>query len=235
MNTRTIDAALAAVVVAGGGGERFGQGDKLLAPLGGVPVLVHSLRKFTQFCPDKHIAVAARPESLDTFRDLLRRHLPAHEFLYVEGGRTRSESARNALLALPDTAELVAVHDAARPLVSPEMIERCFAVCRERGAAVLARRSTDTIKTVRGPELRVLSTVDRSTAWQVETPQVFPRLALLAAYHAALAAGAPLTDDAGAMELAGHPVFLVENPCPNLKITFPSDLILAEALHSLKK
>lgn len=233
MNTGIIDGALAAVIVAGGGGERFGQGDKLLAPLRGVPVIVHSLRKFAQFCPDGQIAVALRPETAATVRELVGRHLPGHAFLYVEGGRTRAESALNALEALPDTALLVAVHDAARPLVSPAMIGRCFAVCRERGAAVLARRATDTIKTVRGPELQVGATIDRAAAWQVETPQVFPRLPLLAAYRAALAAGAALTDDAGAMERAGHPVFLVEDPLPNLKLTFPHDLALAEALLAL--
>jgi len=146
----------------------------------------------------------------------------------VVGGASRSESVRNALAAAPE-AEIAVVHDAARPLLTAQLVERCIAAIHAPGVtgAVAAAPVTDTIKEADGAG-RVLRTLDRSALWSIQTPQVFwaePLRAALAADAATLAAA---TDDAGLVEAAGGTVAIVEAPAANLKVTTALDLRLAE-------
>jgi 2-C-methyl-D-erythritol 4-phosphate cytidylyltransferase len=152
----------------------------------------------------------------------------------VVGGASRSESVRNALAAVPD-AEVAVVHDAARPLVTAELVERCIAAIHAPGVtgAVAAAPVTDTIKEADGAG-RVLRTLDRGTLWSIQTPQAFwaqPLRDALAVDAATLAAA---TDDAGLVEAAGGTIAIVEAPRENLKVTTPLDLHVAQLLLSAR-
>jgi 2-C-methyl-D-erythritol 4-phosphate cytidylyltransferase len=146
----------------------------------------------------------------------------------VAGGASRSESVRNALAVAPD-ADIVVIHDAARPLVTEELVRRCIAEV-ESGAdgAVAAAPVTDTIKEA-DSERRVLRTLDRSVLWAIQTPQAFRADALRDAMDAEPEALAAATDDAALIEAAGGSVRVVEAPVENFKVTWPIDLARAEA------
>lgn len=222
---------LALVFAAGGSSRRFGNGDKLFAQLNGEPVFLHALRALLP-CVRAGYAVMAVPETKrDKFIEALRQHFPeALKVLrFAPGGETRTQSVRNALAALPEDAEIVAVHDAARPLITAEALADCVRACRICGGAVSARRASDTIKETDDNGI-VIRTLPRGNLWTVQTPQVF-RLPLLR--NACLAAekqGGTFTDDASLVEtFTRAKVHLVENRTENIKITYPGDLLFAEA------
>lgn len=148
----------------------------------------------------------------------------------VVGGASRSESVRNALAAAPE-AEIAVVHDAARPLLTADLVERCVAAIHAPGVtgATAAAPVTDTIKEADGSG-RVLRTLDRGALWSIQTPQVFWAAPLRAALDVGADALAAATDDAGLVEAAGGTVAIVEAPRDNLKVTTPLDLALAELL-----
>lgn len=156
----------------------------------------------------------------------------------VAGGAERSHSVRAALAAAEAGAdEAVIVHDAARPLATPELFSRALDELAARGcdAVVAAARVTDTIKRVEGDESRVVETLDRSTLWAIQTPQVFRQSALAAALAAPDDVLATATDDAGLVERAGGRVHVIESPAENLKVTTATDLRLAEILLSERR
>lgn len=161
---------------------------------------------------------------------------PGHEVPpdRVPGGASRSASVRAALAAVPE-AEVVVVHDAARPLLTRDLVERCLAALLEGDAdgVIAAARVTDTIKEA-GDRGRVVRTLDRSVLWAVQTPQVFRAETLRRALDVDDAALARATDDASLVESAGGSIAVVEAPRENLKVTTPEDLRLAEALLSLR-
>jgi len=150
----------------------------------------------------------------------------------VRGGASRSQSVRNALDAAPE-AEIAVVHDAARPLLTADLVERCIAAIHAPGVtgAVAAAPVTDTIKEADGSG-RVLRTLDRGSLWSIQTPQVFWAAPLRAALATDAATLAAATDDAGLVEAAGGTVAIVEAPRENLKVTTALDLRLAELLLS---
>lgn len=154
--------------------------------------------------------------------------LEGHET--VVGGASRSESVRKGLAAAPD-AEIAVVHDAARPLVTAELVERCVAAIHAPGVdgAVAAAPVADTIKEADGSG-RVLQTLDRGALWAIQTPQVFWAEALRRALDVDAATLAAATDDAGLVEAAGGTVAIVESPHENPKVTTPLDLRVAETL-----
>ena len=163
----------------------------------------------------------------------LRLPLPLR-IIWTRGGIERQDSVANALEALPPAVEFVFLHDAARPLIGAAQIRRLASQAQKHGSAVLAHRTTDTLKEI--PEDRapmgplVLRTLVRDRLWAMETPQVFRRAEIAAAYATVQKANRRVTDDAQAMELAGQPVFLQENGEPNPKLTAPRDLAFAEFL-----
>ncbi len=211
-------------VPAAGSGTRMGGVRKPYLMLGREPVLVHALRPF--LADDRVVAVVvalseadacAPPEWLMGLDPRVR---------VVAGGATRAESVRNALGALPDDLDVVAVHDAARPLVTPEVVARCIDVAAGGEGAVAGCPAVDTMKEV--DELGyVAGTPQRSRLWHAHTPQVFPAEALRRAYGSGLEGA---TDDASLVERTGLPVRMIDGGPVNLKVTRPSDLTLAEAV-----
>ncbi len=216
------------IILAGGGnGSRFGGKNKLLESLDGVPVFIHSLRNFLPLAPPSQSVLVLPETVIPEFERALGKYLPEEPVTIIPGGDHRMGSVVNGLEAMPPEVEFVAVHDAARPLASPELLLQCLDACKKYGGGVAAKPVSDTVKLCNQNNF-VLETVDRSSLWTVETPQVFPKKKLLAAYRKAIQDSLEFTDDAGIMENAGEPVFLVDNPAPNLKITYPRDLALAE-------
>jgi 2-C-methyl-D-erythritol 4-phosphate cytidylyltransferase len=216
---------VAVLVPAAGAGVRLGPGGpKALRLLDGEPLLVHAVRRVAAAPSVRMIVVAAPPADVDAVRELLR---PVARVLVVAGGGERQESVAIALAAVPDEVGIVLVHDAARALTPPELIESVAAAVRGGLPAVIpVLPVVDTIKEV-GSGGVVHGTVDRSLLRSVQTPQGF-RHDVLAAAHAA--ASDPLTDDAGLVEKAGVAVTCVPGSDLALKITRPLDLVLAEAL-----
>ncbi|MFI9642809.1 2-C-methyl-D-erythritol 4-phosphate cytidylyltransferase [Micromonospora sp. NPDC051925] len=216
---------VAVLVPAAGAGVRLGPGGpKALRLLGGEPLLVHAVRRIAA-APSVHTVVVAAPAAeVDAVRRLLA---PVAPVLVVAGGAERQASVANALAAVPPGPGIVLVHDAARALTPPALVEAVAAAVRAGHDAVIpVLPVVDTIKEVDGDGV-VLGTVDRSALRAVQTPQGFRR-EVLAAAHAA--AGDPLTDDAGLVEKQGVPVFCVPGSEYALKVTRPFDLALAEQL-----
>jgi 2-C-methyl-D-erythritol 4-phosphate cytidylyltransferase len=216
-----------ALLVAAGRGERLGaEGPKAFVMLAGLPMLEWSVEALRAVPAVRRIVVALPPEA----------EAPAGT-VGVAGGAARSHSVRAALDASgegPDD-EAVIVHDAARPLATPELFERALdaLAARDCDAIVAAARVTDTIKRVEpGGDLRVWETLDRGALWAVQTPQVFRRAALARALAQPDEVLAAATDDAGLVEQAGGRVHLIESPAENLKVTTPADLRLAEMILS---
>jgi 2-C-methyl-D-erythritol 4-phosphate cytidylyltransferase len=147
----------------------------------------------------------------------------------VEGGAERFESVANALARVPADVELVAVHDAVRPLGTPALVDAVFAAAAEHGAALPAVPVADTLKRVDAAN-RVTGTTPRTGLWQAQTPQVFRRDWLLDAYARRAAVPQPVTDDAQLVEAAGYPVVVVPGAATNFKITTKDDLALAELI-----
>ena len=220
---------VAVLVPAAGAGLRLGPGGpKALRLLAGEPLLVHAIRRVAASPSVRVIVVAAPAAEVEAVRDLLA---PVAPVTVVAGGGERQESVALALAAVPADVPIVLVHDAARALTPPELIESVAAAVRAGHPAVIpVLPVVDTIKEVApagaGFET-VLGTVDRAVLRSVQTPQGF-RHDVLAAAHAA--ASDPLTDDAGLVEKAGLPVTCVPGSDLALKITRPLDLVLAEAL-----
>lgn len=214
------------ILPAAGSGSRFGAPvNKIFQPLAGKEVFLWTLERFAGRPDVCQILLVVSPA--DAAR-MARRHGPALAAMNVtcvEGGATRSDSVRNALARLSAAAELVCVHDAVRPCVRSELIDAVFARAARTGAAILAEPLAPTIKEV-DPAGRILRTVPREALWAAQTPQVFRRDWLLAAY----ADGAQATDDAQLVQALGHDVFVVPGEPRNIKITTPGDLAMAEAL-----
>ena len=215
---------LALLIAAAGSSQRFGQGNKLLQDLRGMPVFCHTVRNFlSAISPGVCFLITPAAEQ-STFAQLLQIHLPAlsARVQCLPGGATRAASVLAGLQAVPESCGYIAIQDAARPFSSAELLLRCLASARQYGSGVAAHRMADTIKVVREDNL-VSHTLDRRQLWGTETPQVFARELLLQAYHTA-DQSLSATDEAQLLEHSGMPVHLVENTCPNPKITLAGDL-----------
>lgn len=218
----------AAVVPAAGSSRRMAGGDKLLMPLGDTPVLVHTLRALDN-CPYiAEIVVVTRSDLIVPIGQLCRDGAFAKVTKVVTGGETRTQSVLAGIGEVSPEYELIAIHDGARPLVSPKVLEDVILKAAERGAAAPAVPVKDTVKQASGGVVE--ATLERERLFAVQTPQVFEAGLIKAALTRALEEGAALTDDCSAVERLGMSVCLTEGSYENLKITTPEDLILAEAL-----
>lgn len=217
-----------AVIVAAGRGKRMGADrNKAYLPLAGRPVLAHTLEAF-ESCEavGEIVIVAAAGE--EAAAEALARELGLRKVMRViAGGTERQDSVYAGLAALRTEGALV--HDAARPLVTPERIAACCRAAETHGAAALAVPVKDTIKLSDGGGM-IVSTPERSLLWAVQTPQAFRRAELMDAHDRARAEGAQATDDAMLLERLGRKVAIVESDYANLKITTPEDLPIAELL-----
>jgi len=207
--------AVVGIVPAGGSGERLGADrPKAFVVCAGRPLIEWSIDVLSSVC-DR--VIVAAPPGYDEGPDRVR------------GGESRSASVRNALAAAPE-AELAVVHDAARPLVTRELVERCMAAVGPGiDGAIAAIPMTDTVKEV-ATDGRVLRTLDRSALWAIQTPQVFKADILRRALERDAAALAAATDDAWLVDDVGGVITVVESYPENLKVTRESDLRIAEAL-----
>ena len=219
---------LTAIIVAAGSSQRMGF-DKLLALLGDKPVLGHTLDAFERTSCVRDVILVTRAERLTELEEIVRRAGFSKTIQIIAGGTHRQDSVRAGLDRLPAEASYVAVHDAARPLVMPEQIERVFALARQHGAAALAEPVTDTIK--RADENGFVSGgVAREGLYAMQTPQIFSREVILSAYAEVAAKRLSITDEVSAVEQLGERVVLVPNEEFNVKITYPRDLLLAQSV-----
>ncbi len=229
--TRAIRAALplkycGAVIVAAGSASRMGGIDKVMAPLNGVPMIVHTVRAFQNCDAIREIVVVTREDLLIPIMSL------CHDFSKVQavvvGGDSRQDSVSRGIGALSEKAKLVAVQDGARPLITCQVIDRTVRAAHTYGAAAPAIPVKDTIKVVTGGVVN--QTPDRSALQAVQTPQVFDIDLLKAALKQAEKDGAAITDDCSAVERLGMSVRIVEGDERNIKVTTPLDLSIAMLL-----
>jgi 2-C-methyl-D-erythritol 4-phosphate cytidylyltransferase len=217
---------LAAIIVAAGDSRRMGF-DKLSAMIAGKPVIAHTIQAFERADCVGEIIIAARKDRLDEIKAIVRDENFKKVRSIVPGGKHRQDSVRAGLDHLEAGAKYVAVHDAARALITAEQIERVFEQARIHAAASLAEPISDTLKYA-DTEFFVTDPVDRNQLYAMQTPQVFERQSIEDAYRAVYAQNASVTDEVSAVERLGRKVILVPNQDLNFKITYPRDLALAE-------
>lgn len=215
-----------AVIVAAGTASRMGGIDKVMALLGGEPMIVRTIRAFQNADVIEEIVVVTREDLIPPITALCRDMDKV--IAVVAGGKSRQESVRLGLSVLSKKLKLAAVHDGARPLISGQVIDRTVRAAGTYGAAAPAIPVKDTIKVVQGGV--VSSTPDRKTLQAIQTPQVFDAELLRGALKKAMDDGAEVTDDCSAVERMGMSVKIVEGDERNLKVTTPMDLKIAELL-----
>ena len=215
-----------AVLVAAGSASRMGGIDKVMAPLGGTPMIARTARAFQDCEAIKEIVIVTRQDLILPITELCQGMDKVKAV--VVGGGSRQESVWLGLNALSKEVELAAVHDGARPLVSGALIDRVVRAAHSYGAAAPAIPVKDTIKVEQGG--MIASTPDRSTLRAVQTPQVFDFDLVRGALQKAEKDGAAVTDDCSAVERLGMNIRLVEGEERNLKVTTPLDLKIAEML-----
>ncbi|HUF70417.1 MAG TPA: 2-C-methyl-D-erythritol 4-phosphate cytidylyltransferase [Longimicrobiales bacterium] len=215
------------VVPAAGAGRRMGGVDKAFLELAGEPVLACTLRPFLDEPRVVAIVVALDPATA--------RHPPHwltqldERVTIVAGGAERGDSVRSALHALPDDLDIIAVHDAARPLLTSSLVSRVIDHAATGASVAAALLVTDTIHEA-APDGTILRTPDRTGLWAAQTPQAFPASVLRRAHHEAALAGIEATDDAALVTRFGATVHIIEGERTNLKLTVSTDVIIAEAL-----
>ena len=218
--------AVGAVIAAAGSSSRMGGRDKLAEPLDGIPVILRTLAAVEAVPEIREIVVVTREDRVEEYRRLLGQCSRLRAV--VPGGSTRQESVRNGVRALSPDCTLAAIHDGARPLVTPEVFARCIEAARSCGAATAAVPVKDTIK-LADEAGRVLDTPDRSRLWAVQTPQIFDRERYLRAAEEAERRGLSCTDDCQLFEAMGWEVQLLMGDYRNLKLTTPEDFLAAGA------
>jgi len=226
---------LSAIIVAAGSSERMGF-DKLFALVSGKPIIAHTIAAFERTDCVSEIILVGRADCLDELRKVIGK--PTKVKQVVAGGAERSDSVRAGLEYVDPRSGFVAVHDAARPMITPEKITLVFEVARKHGAATLAEPINDTLKRADlaavaasaddAGDLLIKESVDRSGIYGMQTPQVFEKKLLEEAYQLVAKKKISVTDEVSAVELLGRKIILVPNHDFNFKITYPRDLPLAE-------
>lgn len=215
-----------AVIVGAGTASRMGGIDKVMAPLGGEPMIVRTVRAFQESDVIREIVIVTREDLLTTVMGLCASFDKVRAV--VVGGADRQASVQAGLNALSKRVRLVAVHDGARPLISWQVIDRTVRAANTYGASAPAIPVKDTVKVVKGGV--VVHTPDRSTLRAVQTPQVFDLDLLRGALKKAMQDSASITDDCSAVENMGMSVKIVEGDERNIKVTTPMDLKIAQLL-----
>lgn len=211
-------------VPAAGAGRRMGGVRKPFLELAGEPVLLHALRPFLAEERVVSVVVALAPDDASSPPPWI---VALDERIrVVAGGETRTDSVRAALSAIPADVDILGVHDAARPLLTADVVGRCIDVAEQGHGAVAGSPAVDTLKEV-GPDGAIVSTPDRTRFWHAHTPQVFPAALLRRAYEAG---GMSATDDAALVERVGGGIRMVDDGPSNMKVTRPEDVAVAEAV-----
>ncbi|CAN5483406.1 2-C-methyl-D-erythritol 4-phosphate cytidylyltransferase [soil metagenome] len=220
--------SVAVIIPAAGGSTRYGGPQKKqFTTLDGKPIWQRSAELFWNRPDVSTVYLVIAPEDRDEFRGRFGHLLAFANCELVTGGAERFESVANALAIVPEDVDLVAVHDAVRPMTAPLIIDSVFAMAMKTGAAMVAIPLADTLKRVKDDA--VIETVPRAGLWQAQTPQVFRRELLIDAY-AKRGSLKDITDDAQLVEACGHAVTVVTGSISNFKITTPDDFKLAEAV-----
>jgi 2-C-methyl-D-erythritol 4-phosphate cytidylyltransferase len=218
---------VAAIVVAAGNGSRMGgEIPKQFMELAGRPVLAHTLRALQDTPSVSEIITVTKEQDILMVYDLLKEYEITKGTAVVPGGETRQQSVKCGL-KIASGADFILIHDGARPCVLPQQVERTIAAAAQFGGAVLGCPVTDTLKQVNQQGM-VVGTVDRSSLWQAQTPQVFRADVIRAAYENPQREDT--TDDCALVEQMGAAVVMVEGTSDNIKITTPADLAIAEAI-----
>ena len=219
-----------AIVLAAGQSTRMGGGpNKQFIELLGKPLVYYSLAAFEQCRVVDAIVVVRRPDCARQAEQIVHEAGFQKVVAFTDGGIERQNSVWNGLEKCDPATDIVAVHDGARPLVTPALIESTVASAQAHGTGISASKVVDTIKEANADKT-VVRTVDRTKLWAVQTPQTVRLPLLREAYSKVFEKQAVVTDEAAAVESLGQKVYLVETPFLNLKITTPADLAVAEAL-----
>lgn len=224
MNSRRI-----VIIVAGGSGTRMGADiPKQFLPLLGKPILIHTIETFLTLSSIAEIILVLPASQIPIWFDLCKKHHFDIKHTIVEGGETRFQSVSNGLMKVFDSEALVAIHDGVRPLVSSEVIERCFQEAEKYGNAIPAIKPLETVRLCKESDT---IPVDREKVLLIQTPQVFKSSIIKKCYQTLCQPS--FTDDASVVEYSGNQIHIVEGNRENIKITTPQDLLFAEVL--LKK
>ncbi len=218
----------AAIIVAAGSGQRFGNAGKSFAIAGGMPMAWWSLTAASEADTIDEIVLVCGEHSQAAARALLEFFITTKPVTLALGGSRRQDSALAGIAATSANVDLVAIHDAARPLVSGELFDRVIEAARKHRAAIVAVPVSDTIKRVVNDLVR--ETVPRDDLVSVQTPQAFEKALLLEAFASAAESGTTVTDEASLIESLGFEVHVVPGRNDNIKVTYPSDLVVVEAL-----
>ena len=211
------------IIVAGGNGSRMGtELPKQFLPVGGLPVLMHTIRNFHDFDPSLQLILVLPESEISVWNNMCHQHQFTIPHQLIAGGETRFQSVKNGL-SLASDSNLIAVHDGVRPLVSHQTLARCFKCAEEKGTAIPVLPANESL---REGSLSESVPLDRSRFYLVQTPQVFKASIIQDAYNQFYTP--VFTDDASVVELAGTAVQLVLGNRENIKITFPEDLMIAE-------
>ena len=224
---------VSAIIVAAGSSRRMGF-DKLFAKLDGKPVLWHSLKAFSDCREVDEILIVTKDDGMDEVEALVAAHKLQKVTKVISGGAERHISVWNGLQAVNARgSEYVAIHDGARPLTTPKLIEACLELAELHGAACCASQIPDTVKRA-SVEQMVTESVERTGLWAMQTPQIFSSGLILQAYAALMAKHEMVTDEVSAVQKLGKKIALLKNDEWNFKITFPHDLELAEHVLELR-
>jgi 2-C-methyl-D-erythritol 4-phosphate cytidylyltransferase len=203
--------------------------EKQFLHLHGVPVLAHTLGVFDKSPEVDDVVLVVAPQQRQALKESVLGPYPCRKLLgVVDGGSERQDSVASGLDAVPGDSELVVVHDGVRPLVSVDLLGAVLKAANEHGAALAAIPAGDTVKRARGEV--VVETLERETIWLAQTPQAFQASLLRSAYEKAFRDKIMVTDDAALVESLGVSVHLVPGSPENIKVTTPTDLVIAEAL-----
>ena len=222
-----------AIIVAAGSSRRMGS-DKLFAQLCGKPVVAHSIAAFNISKEIRDIILVTRKDRIDEMQALVDASKFRKVRKIIAGGVERHFSVWNGLQAVESKTRFIAIHDGARPLVTPEIISECLALAKKEGAACLASQIPDTLKRADTDQV-VTDSVERSGLWAMQTPQIFLRDLIFEAYSGVIAKNKLVTDEVSAVQGLGKKIALLRNEEWNFKITFPRDLELAEQVLTLRR
>jgi 2-C-methyl-D-erythritol 4-phosphate cytidylyltransferase len=212
-----------AIIVAGGTGQRMGTTlPKQFLAIEGKSILLHTIDQFISAFSDINFVIVLPADYIHEGENIIASSGLSQSFLFVAGGDTRFQSVKNGL-AQADPASIVFVHDAVRCLLTPDLIQRCYQQAVEKGSAIPAVSSTDTVRITEGNKHHV---VDRANVMMIQTPQTFNAAILKKAFEQAYQPS--FTDEANVLEASGKEVYLIEGEHENIKITRPLDLAIAE-------
>jgi len=221
---------VAAVIAASGEGQRMGgERKKQYLLLDGVPLLARTLQAFDRQEAVGQVVVVVPPGEIDYAREVIKPHCSLEKSIFVEGGKRRQDSVYFGLKAVSPEAEIVCIHDGVRPFVSAELFDRVLQAALQCGAAIPVIPETDTLKEISINGL-VSRTLSREAVRRVQTPQMFRRELIVEAYRKAQILGVEAPDDAYLLELLGEKICTVAGSPANIKITYPLDLLFAEAI-----